>query len=95
MNARNGNSPSHRVMQAERHQSRGLRHVRKGDYRKAIREFDKAIHLNPNYSEAYYNKGTIYSYKGEYSRAIENFNAALGLDPQLHQSILQQRYCLP
>ncbi|MDE0397841.1 MAG: tetratricopeptide repeat protein [Candidatus Poribacteria bacterium] len=53
------------------------------DYRKdakldlAIKDFDKAIELNPEFAEAYNNRGNAYDNKGDFDKAIVNFNTAI------------------
>ena len=42
----------------------------KGDYDRAIADFDQAIQLKPDYADAYYNRGIAYHDKGDYDRAI-------------------------
>ncbi|TGV29510.1 tetratricopeptide repeat protein, partial [bacterium M00.F.Ca.ET.168.01.1.1] len=45
--------------------NRGVSWVFKGDYDKAIADFDTAIGLEPNNGDYYYNRGVAHSYKGE------------------------------
>jgi tetratricopeptide (TPR) repeat protein len=45
---------------AEEYQARGFEHLNNGDYDRAIAEFTKAINLNPEYAEAYFDRGTAY-----------------------------------
>ena len=53
------------------------------DYRKenkldlAIKDFDKAIELNPEFAEAYNNLGNAYDDEGNFDKAIANFNTAI------------------
>lgn len=51
-------------------------------YDQALSEHTKAIHINPNMAEVYFNKGNIYSKKGEYDKAIINLTKALQIDPE-------------
>jgi len=48
----------------------------------AIKIYDKAIELNPNFAEAYYNRGNAYSDLKQYERAIEDYNKAIELNPE-------------
>ena len=61
--------------------NRGLAYYYKGDFDRAIEDFNKALELDPNYIGAHYNRGLAYYYKGDFDRAIEDFNKALELDP--------------
>src|SRR5208337_4309098 len=44
--------------------------------------FDKAILLNPNYTEAYFNRGLAYSSLGNNDKAITDYNKAIDLNPK-------------
>ena len=44
---------------------------------RAIADFDAAIRLQPNYSNAFENRGDAYQYKGELDRAIEDYDRAI------------------
>ena len=46
-----------------------------------IQLFQKAVALNPNYSEAWANMGSAYGMMGNYDMAIPNFEKAIAADP--------------
>ena len=46
----------------------------------AIASYDKAIELDPNYTEAWYNKGAILTNWGEYGKADACFDKVIKLD---------------
>jgi len=50
---------------AEAYCSRGFAHAEKGEYDLAIKDYGKAIDLNPDYALAYYNRGFAYQGKGQ------------------------------
>ena len=50
-------------------------------YDQAIRDFDKAIELNPRYAKAYNDRGTCYLGKGDYDQALRDFDKAIALSP--------------
>ncbi|AUJ49989.1 tetratricopeptide repeat protein [Brachyspira hyodysenteriae] len=52
-----------------------------GLYEEAIKDFDKAIKLNPNNSNTYNNMGIIKNYLGQYKKAIKDFDKAIELNP--------------
>lgn len=44
-----------------------------GLYKESIKDYDKAIYLNPNYSDAYNNRGLAKSDLGMYEEAIKDY----------------------
>jgi len=48
----------------------------------AIRSYDKAISLNPQYAQAYYNRGLAKKALGQYEQAIAAYDKAIDLNPQ-------------
>jgi tetratricopeptide (TPR) repeat protein len=61
--------------------NRGVLYMYKGDYDRAIREYDQAIQLDPKATIAYNNRGKAYVEKGDYDRAIQDYDQAIQLDP--------------
>src|ERR1700745_3672698 len=61
--------------------NRGNAHMAKGEYDRAVEDYDQSIKLDPNYARAFNNRGVAYQKKGEYDRAIEDFDASIKLDP--------------
>lgn len=51
------------------------------NYRAAIKDFDKAIRLNPNYAPYYQYRGRAWERLGELKRAIKDFDEAIRLNP--------------
>jgi tetratricopeptide (TPR) repeat protein len=54
----------------------------KGKPSEAMEHYDRAIKLNPEYSEAYYSKGAMLYFDGKIEEAIINFEKALELEPK-------------
>ena len=52
-----------------------------GDFSGAIRDYDKAIELDPNYAAAYNNRGNSYATLMQYERSIQNYDKAIELNP--------------
>ena len=62
--------------------NRGRTYHAKGDYARAIADYDQAIKLNPKAANALMNRGSAYADQGNYSRAIADFDQAIRLNPQ-------------
>src|SRR5499426_2124525 len=54
----------------------------RGQYDRAIEDYNQAIRLNPNHANAFSNRGATYARKGEYDRAIESYDEAIRLNPK-------------
>ena len=77
-------------MSAEDYYNRGTVYAFRGDFERAIADYDKAIELNPNFVDAYYNRGLIYEKRGlgnilrgrdYFERAIADYDKAIELNP--------------
>src|SRR5262249_40154009 len=49
--------------------------------KKAIKDFDEAIRLDPQNVEAFNNRGAVYAELGDHPQAIADFSTALALQP--------------
>ncbi len=54
----------------------------KGDYQKAIENYNMAIILNPTFSEAYFNRGLCYYNLKNFDKAITDYTKSAELDPK-------------
>jgi tetratricopeptide (TPR) repeat protein len=54
----------------------------KGDYDRAIADYNQALRIDPQNAWAYNNRGIAWRNKGDYDRAIADYNQALRIDPQ-------------
>ena len=61
---------------------RGHVYKSKGEYDRAILEYNKAIEINPGFTKAYNGRGNAYQGKGQYGRSISDFNKAIEIDPR-------------
>ena len=52
----------------------------KGNTTDAIKEFEKAVKLDPEFADAYYNLGSIYRYTGDLNKAEEAFQKVLSIN---------------
>ncbi len=59
---------------------RGNTYYERGDYDKAIENYNMAIVLNPNFAECYFNRGLAYYNKKDFDRSITDYNRAAELD---------------
>ena len=59
--------------------NRGDAFLGKGNYDRAIRDYDKAIELKPDFAVAYSNRGVAYAKKGDYPRAVVDYDKAIEL----------------
>jgi tetratricopeptide (TPR) repeat protein len=59
--------------------SRGTAYYEKGRYGRAIREYDEAIRLKPDFAEAFNSRGAAYHAKGQYNLAIGDYDQAISL----------------
>jgi len=70
----------------QNHNNLGDLYSRRGDFEKAIQEFQWAIQLRPNYGDAYHNLASTYAQIQEYDLAIESYGQAIKFNPNLWQS---------
>lgn len=54
----------------------------KGDYDRAIVDYNEAIKLDPEYTLAYNDRGIAYKNKRDYDRAIADYNEVIRLEPR-------------
>ena len=66
---------------AEEYYDSGVEKADSGDYQGAIKDYNKAIEINPNYSEAYFNRGIVKYRLGDYQGEIEDYNKAIEINP--------------
>jgi tetratricopeptide (TPR) repeat protein len=64
----------------------GYRFLKAGDYKKAIKSFEKVLKENPSHALAYSNMGYSYRKLKQYDKAVELYGKALMLDPKLAEA---------
>lgn len=69
------------------HLNFGNTYYEQGDIDNALKEYQIAIELNPNYAEAYSNIGSIYLRRGNYAEAKVEIEKALKLKPDFPQAL--------
>jgi tetratricopeptide (TPR) repeat protein len=60
---------------------RGVANIKSKEWKKAISNFDEALHLNPKDALAYEYRGGAYFATGDFDNAINDFAQAIQLDP--------------
>jgi Flp pilus assembly protein TadD len=68
------------------HNNLGDLYARQGNYEMAVKEFQWAIQLNPQYSEAYHNLANVVGNAGNLDEAIKIYGKALSLNPNQWQT---------
>ncbi len=61
--------------------NRGNAYQNKGDYARAIADYDQAIKLHSDSALIYSNRGRAHQQRGDYERAIQDYEQAIRLDP--------------
>jgi len=80
------------IRNAEAYNSHGLAYANKGEYDTAIREYEMAIELNPEYAQAYFNCGLSYKNKNNYKEAIRDFKKFIELAlPQYSEFVMKAK----
>jgi tetratricopeptide (TPR) repeat protein len=64
--------------------NQGIALLEKGHYDLSINYFNKAIEINPRFSEAYNNRAFVYFYKGDYEKAWGDVYKVQSLGYKVH-----------
>ncbi|MDX2015853.1 MAG: tetratricopeptide repeat protein [Myxococcaceae bacterium] len=67
--------------QSDEHNSRGIELADRGWLDEAVKEFKKAIELDPNSAHAHDNLATVYAEKKQFREALEEYLTAIKLEP--------------
>ena len=59
----------------------GVTHLQQGEFDRAIRDFDRAIALEPGLVVAWKNRGLAHKNKGDFERALADYDQAILLSP--------------
>ncbi len=70
----------------EAHNSHGVALAHVGRLENAIGEYERALHLKPDYAEAHYNLGVALARTGRMQEAIEHWEQALRIKPDLAEA---------
>lgn len=66
---------------AEAFNTRGIGYRLKGEYDRAIADYNQAIRINAKFATVYNNRAIAYDTKGDYDRAIADYEQAIKLKP--------------
>ena len=69
------------LLTAQDYFRRGFRASSEGHTQEAVKEYSKAIELDPSFASAYHNRGILYNNLGEQQKALDDYNKAIELDP--------------
>jgi tetratricopeptide (TPR) repeat protein len=61
--------------------NKGIAKAKAGDYKGAIKDFTRAIEINPDYAGAYNDRGIAKRLSGDYAGAIEDCTKAIEINP--------------
>ena len=64
-----------------------------GDEEGAMKDYDKAIELNPNYSGAYNNRGNLRGDMGDVEGAMKDYDKAIELNPNYSKAYSNRAEC--
>ena len=64
----------------------------KDRYDEAIRYYDKAITLHPEFAQSYHDRGVAYSKKEDFERAVEDLTKAIELNPDFTLSYIERGF---
>ncbi len=70
--------------------TQGSHDCRKGDYDRAIQDYNGAIRLDEKSAGAFNGRGTAYFAKGDYDRALQDLNEAMRLNPKTPRALMNR-----
>lgn len=80
----NALGPGGNGMTAEAYTDSGDAHYDNGEYEKALKDYDNAIHLDPQNARPYNNRGILFlKVQQDYSKAISDFSEAVSRNPEV------------
>ncbi len=67
--------------EAQDHNKLGMDYLDKEQYELALKEFNLAIKIDPNYAEAIKNRGNVYFFQNKFEAALKEYLKAISVDP--------------
>ena len=68
--------------------NRGIARENLGDHSKALKDFERAIELNPEYIDGYLRRAMLKQDSGDYAGAIRDFDRAIEIEPESKERIV-------
>jgi tetratricopeptide (TPR) repeat protein len=65
-----------------------------GDWKQAVEHYDRAMEMDPNYSEYYNERGAVFLKAGTLDHALKDFRTAIDLSPPYAESWINLGQCL-
>ena len=69
------------LLTAQDYFRRGFRASSEGHTQEAVKEYSKAIELDPSFASAYHNRVILYNNLGEHPKSLEDYSKAIELNP--------------
>ena len=82
--------PTPKPPDAAFYQKRADDFLARGEYDRAIADYDEIIKLNPQDAVAYYSRGFAYQYKADLIRAFEDYKTSTNIKPELSSQPMMQ-----
>ena len=70
--------------------NRGILHLQEKSSRKAIKDFARAIDINPDYLNSYLNRGIAYKNLKSYNKALRDFGFCIEKNPEFKEAYLNR-----
>ena len=80
------------MTEAKLYYNQGVDHYKVGLYDKSMAAFRKAIELDPNYTDAYFNLGSILEYLQQYDAALSTFKQIIVRNPNDYEATYKAAY---
>ncbi len=77
-------TPTKTQLSAEYYFNLGYKNFDEGKHNQAIKDYDKAIQIDPQYAKAYYGRGLAYKFLGNSKKAIDDFRKFLTIGNDAH-----------
>ena len=68
----------------------GASHLARGKTEKALKDFNRAIKIDPNHHDGYFGRADTLNTMGRYEEAIKDYNKALEIEPTLAKAYINR-----